>query len=65
MLTICSMMIVAATVAARHAPVIDVHLLEFDEIWAAAGSPNAVFRLTPTELVTMTGGYIMALHSDL
>ncbi len=37
---------------------IDADLLAFDEIWAAAGTPNAVFRLLPAELVTITGGLV-------
>ena len=40
---------------------IDEHLLSFGEIWAAAGHPNTVFRLTPQELVTMTGGRVAAV----
>lgn len=42
----------------RTAPVvlIDRELFRFEWIWAAAGHPNAVFRLAPTELVTLTGG---------
>lgn len=35
---------------------IDADLLALDAIWAAAGTPNAVFRLTPAQLVSMTGG---------
>jgi len=35
---------------------IDQDLLGYQEIWAAAGTPNAVFRLTPAQLVEMTGG---------
>ncbi len=38
--------------------VIDRDLLQFAEIWAAAGTPNAVFRLTPEDLVRLTGGRI-------
>jgi len=38
---------------------IDEHLLGFDEIWAAAGHPNMVFRLRPDDLVRMTGGRVM------
>jgi prolyl-tRNA editing enzyme YbaK/EbsC (Cys-tRNA(Pro) deacylase) len=38
------------------ATLIDQDLLGFEEVWAAAGTPNAVFRLTPEELVAMTGG---------
>lgn len=37
---------------------IDRDLLAFEEIWAAAGTPRAVFRLTPDELVRMTGGEV-------
>lgn len=37
---------------------IDRDLLAFDEIWAAAGTPNAVFRLRPADLVAMTGGEV-------
>jgi prolyl-tRNA editing enzyme YbaK/EbsC (Cys-tRNA(Pro) deacylase) len=35
---------------------IDEDLLEFSEVWAAAGTPNAVFRLTPGDLAAMTAG---------
>jgi Cys-tRNA(Pro) deacylase len=35
--------------------VLDQDLLCFNEIWAAAGTPNAVFRLTPRDLRTITG----------
>jgi Cys-tRNA(Pro) deacylase len=37
---------------------IDQGLMQFDEIWAAAGTPNAVFRLTPADLITLTGGAV-------
>ena len=37
---------------------IDETLLRFDNIWAAAGTSNAVFRLTPADLVALTGGLI-------
>jgi len=40
---------------------IDGDLLQYDDIWAAAGSPNAVFRLTPSDLVTMTGGRVVSI----
>jgi prolyl-tRNA editing enzyme YbaK/EbsC (Cys-tRNA(Pro) deacylase) len=36
-------------------------LLGFEEIWAAAGTPNAVFRLTPSDLVELTGGRTVAV----
>jgi len=37
---------------------IDEDLLQFAEIWAAAGTPNAVFKLTPAELVRLTEGKV-------
>ncbi len=33
---------------------IDRDLLQYPEIWAAAGTPHAVFRLSPDELLRMT-----------
>jgi prolyl-tRNA editing enzyme YbaK/EbsC (Cys-tRNA(Pro) deacylase) len=40
---------------------IDHSLMAFAEIWAAAGTPNAVFRLTPSDLVELTGGRVAAI----
>ena len=40
---------------------IDEDLLQYDEIWAAAGSPHAVFRLTPSDLIKMTGGRVISI----
>jgi len=40
---------------------IDADLLTFETIWAAAGTPNAVFQLTPAQLVSMTGGRVEAV----
>jgi prolyl-tRNA editing enzyme YbaK/EbsC (Cys-tRNA(Pro) deacylase) len=37
---------------------IDRDLLGFEEIWAAAGTPNAVFRLRPQDLVALTGAQL-------
>jgi prolyl-tRNA editing enzyme YbaK/EbsC (Cys-tRNA(Pro) deacylase) len=39
------------------APVIliDAQLFRFAQVWAAAGHPYAVFRLSPDELVQLTG----------
>jgi prolyl-tRNA editing enzyme YbaK/EbsC (Cys-tRNA(Pro) deacylase) len=52
-----------APVGHTEAPVviIDADLLQYAEIWAAAGTPNAVFRLTPAALVAMTGGRVIAV----
>lgn len=41
--------------------VIDGDLAQYPEIWAAAGTPNAVFALTFDELVRMTGGRVAAI----
>lgn len=35
---------------------LDSDLNAFSEIWAAAGTPNAVFKLTPAQLQSLTGG---------
>lgn len=40
---------------------LDRDLLSFDRIYAAAGTPNAVFPLTPDELVRITGGRVADL----
>jgi prolyl-tRNA editing enzyme YbaK/EbsC (Cys-tRNA(Pro) deacylase)/predicted Fe-S protein YdhL (DUF1289 family) len=44
-------------VAHRLPPVtlIDRELFRFDEVWAAAGHPNGVFRMSPQQLVDLTG----------
>jgi prolyl-tRNA editing enzyme YbaK/EbsC (Cys-tRNA(Pro) deacylase) len=38
---------------------IDRELFRFDEIWAAAGHPNGVFKLTPQQLEAMTGAPVV------
>jgi prolyl-tRNA editing enzyme YbaK/EbsC (Cys-tRNA(Pro) deacylase) len=38
--------------------VVDRELLQFDEVWAAAGTPNSVFSITPGELVRITAGQV-------
>ena len=40
---------------------IDEDLLQYAEIWAAAGHPHAVFPLTPQELIGMTSGRVMPI----
>ncbi len=37
---------------------IDQNLLQYREIWAAAGTPNSLFRLDPHDLPVMTGGQV-------
>jgi prolyl-tRNA editing enzyme YbaK/EbsC (Cys-tRNA(Pro) deacylase) len=44
---------------------IDADLLAFAEIWAAAGTPNAVFRLLPAELVAITRGLVGDVKRDV
>lgn len=41
---------------------VDEDLLQYGEIWAAAGTPNAVFRLSPQDLVKMTGGRVIKVN---
>ena len=43
---------------------IDADLLTYDQIWAAAGTPHAVFQLTPVDLVAMTGGQVAELKQN-
>lgn len=40
---------------------IDEDLLQLDEIWAAAGTPNAMFKLTPKDLTKITVGKIISV----
>ena len=37
---------------------IDADLMTFSHLWAAAGTPNAVFKLTPDDLVRLTQGRV-------
>jgi prolyl-tRNA editing enzyme YbaK/EbsC (Cys-tRNA(Pro) deacylase) len=41
--------------------VIDADLVRHAQLWAAAGTPSAVFRITPAELVQLTGGEVVAV----
>ena len=38
---------------------IDRELFRFDEVWAAAGHPNGVFRMAPQALVNLTGAPVV------
>ena len=40
---------------------IDEDLLTYEEIWAAAGTPNAVFKLTPEQLRQATQGKVISV----
>ena len=50
----------------RNAPiiVIDDTLLGFETLWAAGGTPNSVFRLTPEDLLRLTGGTVAAIAKE-
>jgi prolyl-tRNA editing enzyme YbaK/EbsC (Cys-tRNA(Pro) deacylase) len=40
---------------------VDEDLLRFDEVWAAAGTPRAVFGVAPAELARAAGGRVAAI----
>jgi prolyl-tRNA editing enzyme YbaK/EbsC (Cys-tRNA(Pro) deacylase) len=52
--------------AHRTEPVtfIDEDLMHLDEIWAAAGTPNSVFKLSPANLEALTGGTVLPLATS-
>ncbi len=39
-------------------PLIDEDLMKYEELWAAAGAPDASFRLTPQDLIKITHGTV-------
>jgi len=41
---------------------IDQSFLGFDEIWAAAGTPNAVFPIAPADLIRLTRGEVIPVE---
>ncbi|MBE3590130.1 MAG: YbaK/EbsC family protein [Firmicutes bacterium] len=41
---------------------IDEALLRHETLWAAAGHPRTVFRLTPDELLSLTAGRVIAVR---
>lgn len=40
---------------------VDEDLLQYPFLWAAAGTPHAVFRLTPAQLVQLAGGQVVPI----
>ena len=40
---------------------VDPDLLQYDEVWAAAGTWNDNFAITPNELVRVSGGVVTDL----
>ncbi len=47
--------------AERLETFIDEDLLRYPELWAAAGTPHAVFKLTPADLARVTTGQVVAI----
>ncbi|MEQ9335492.1 YbaK/EbsC family protein [Thalassobaculum sp.] len=43
---------------------LDADLMALERIWCAAGTPNAVFELTPADLLAITGGTVLDLRKD-
>jgi Cys-tRNA(Pro) deacylase len=43
---------------------VDEDLLQFDELWAAAGTPHALFSLTPAQLCQITSGQIVSIKKS-
>ena len=43
---------------------VDEDFWQYEVIWAAAGTPNTVFAITPDELVQVTGGIVADLKVD-
>ena len=43
---------------------VDQDLTPFDVVWAAAGTPHAVFAITPDDLVCASGGTVADLVAD-
>ena len=42
-------------------PLIDQDLMSYDIIWAAAGTPHAVFKILPSNLIKITNGKIVSI----
>jgi Cys-tRNA(Pro) deacylase len=43
---------------------VDEALMAFDDVWAGAGTPDAVFRITPTDLVRLSGGTVASFAEE-
>jgi prolyl-tRNA editing enzyme YbaK/EbsC (Cys-tRNA(Pro) deacylase) len=43
---------------------VDRDLLQYPEVWAAAGTPDSVFPLTPHDLVRLTNGQVVDLKES-
>jgi prolyl-tRNA editing enzyme YbaK/EbsC (Cys-tRNA(Pro) deacylase) len=45
----------------RLVPRIDADLLQYGTVWAAAGTPNAIFEVDPAKLRDATGGIVVTV----
>lgn len=43
---------------------IDEDLMKYESIWAAAGTPHAVFNMKSSDLINMTGGKIISIQEE-
>jgi prolyl-tRNA editing enzyme YbaK/EbsC (Cys-tRNA(Pro) deacylase) len=41
---------------------IDGDLMQYEKVWAAAGTPHAVFELNPLDLPALSGGLVIDIH---
>jgi prolyl-tRNA editing enzyme YbaK/EbsC (Cys-tRNA(Pro) deacylase) len=48
--------------AAGLVPYLDADLLQYETVWAAAGTPNAVFPIDPVRLRDATGAIVIAVR---
>jgi Cys-tRNA(Pro) deacylase len=49
---------------ARLPVYVDADLLQFEQVWAAAGTPNSVFSIAPRDLVRVASGQVVALKAE-
>ena len=45
----------------RLVPRLDADLLQYETVWAAAGTPNAIFAVSPAALRDATGAVVLAM----
>ena len=43
---------------------VDADLLQYDQVWAAAGTPNSVFAIAPDDLVRVASGQVVTLKAE-
>ena len=51
--------------ARRLRMLLDRDLLQYDQLWAAAGTPHSVFRLAPRQLAALTGAEVADVAEEL